>query len=92
MSDSKIKALSQVVEEFYKTGEAELPNFKTRLVTARQRLLELQKDTEMVLPHGVEQIPIKDIFCDYNVQRDLRDQHVLSICAKFDPRVVQPGS
>ena len=92
MSDSKIKSLNQVVEEFYKAGEAEIPNFQTRLKTARERLKELEKDTEMVLPHGVEQIPIPDIFCDYNVQRDLRDMHVLRICEKFDPRVVQPGS
>ena len=92
MSNDKIKPLSQVVEEFYKTGESEIPNFQTRLRTARQRLEELQKDSEMVLPRGVEQIPIQDIFCDYNIQRDLRDPHVLRICERFDPRVVQPGS
>jgi hypothetical protein len=92
MSNDKIKPLSQVVEEFYKTGESEIPNFQTRLKTARQRLEELQKDPEMVLPRGVEQISIQDIFCDYNIQRDLRDMHVLRICEKFDPRVVQPGS
>jgi len=92
MTNNKIKALNQVVDEFYKTGEAEIPNFQTRLKTARQRLETLKKDPEMVLPRGVEQIPIQDIFCDYNIQRDLRDPHVLRICEKFDPRVVQPGS
>ena len=93
MSTDKIKALSQVVEEFHKAGESgDIPNFKTRLKEARARWQNLQKDTEMVLPRGVEQVPLDRIYCDYNIQRDLRDTHVLRICEKFDPRVVQPGS
>ena len=37
MSDDKVKTLNQVVEEFYKDGEEEVANFKTRLATARDR-------------------------------------------------------
>ena len=92
MSTDKIKALSQVVEEFHKTGETDIPNFKTRLKDARARWQALQQDPEMSLPRGVEQILLQNVFCDYNIQRDLRDAHVLRICEKFDPRVVQPGS
>lgn len=89
---NKIKALSQVVEEFYRTGEEEIPNFKTRLTAARARWAQLQQDAEMRLPRGSEMVTITRILCDYNIQRDLRDIHVLRICEKFDPRVVQPGS
>ena len=93
MSQDKIKTLNQVVEEFYKSGEDEVANFKTRLATARDRLLELQKDPEMQLPQGVHLVEISDVVCfNYSVQRDLRDSHVLRICEKFDPRVVKPVS
>jgi len=93
MSKDKIKTLNQVVEEFYKSGEDEVANFKTRLATARDRLLELQKNPEMQLPQGVQLVEISDVVCfNYSVQRDLRDSHVLRICEKFDPRVVRPAS
>ena len=93
MSKDKIKTLNQVVEEFYKSGEDEVANFKTRLATARDRLLELQKNPEMQLPQGVQLVEISDVVCfNYSVQRDLRDSHVLRICEKFDPRVVRPVS
>ena len=49
----KVKTLNQVVEEFYKDGEDEVANFKTRLATARDRLKDLQKDPEMILPQGI---------------------------------------
>ena len=93
MSQDKIKTLNQVVEEFYKSGEEEVSNFKTRLADARDRLKKLLEDPEMKLPHGVSLIEIDDIVCfNYSVQRDLRDSHVLRICEKFDPRVVRPAS
>ena len=88
MQDNKIKTLSQVVEEFYRDGEEELPNFKTRLATARDKL-----DPNKKLPEGINKITIDDNLCfNYSVQRDLRPSHVLRICEKFDPRVVRPAS
>ena len=33
MTDNKVKTLNQVVEEFYKDGEEEVANFKTRIQT-----------------------------------------------------------
>jgi hypothetical protein len=93
MSQDKIKTLHQVVEEFYKDGEEEVANFKTRLATARDRLKELQKDPEMILPQGITQVEINDDLCfNYSVQRDLRPSHVVRICERFDPRVVRPAS
>ena len=93
MSDDKVKTLNQVVEEFYRDGEEEVANFKTRLATARDRLKELQKDPEMILPQGISQVEINDDLCfNYSVQRDLRPSHVVRICEKFDPRVVRPAS
>ena len=93
MSDDKVKTLNQVVEEFYRDGEEEVANFKTRLATARDRLKELQKDPEMILPQGISQVEINDDLCfNYSVQRDLRPSHVIRICEKFDPRVVRPAS
>ena len=93
MSQDKIKTLHQVVEEFYKDGEEEVANFKTRLATARDRLKELQKDPEMLLPQGISQVEINDDLCfNYSVQRDLRPSHVVRICERFDPRVVRPAS
>jgi len=35
MTDSKVKTLNQVVAEFYKDGEDEVANFKTRIQTAK---------------------------------------------------------
>jgi hypothetical protein len=91
--ENKVKTLNQVVEEFYKDGEDEVANFKTRLETARDRLKELQKDPEMILPQGISQVEINDDLCfNYSVQRDLRPSHVVRICEKFDPRVVRPAS
>jgi hypothetical protein len=88
MQENKIKTLSQVVEEFYREGEEELPNFKTRLATALDRL-----DPNKKLPEGISKITIDDNLCfNYSVQRDLRPSHVLRICEKFDPRVVRPAS
>ncbi len=93
MEGNKVKTLGQVVEEFYKDGEEELPNFKTRIASARDRLAQLRLDAEMQLPQGVGQIEINDDLCfNYSVQRDLRPSHVLRICEKFDPRVVRPAS
>ena len=93
MEDNKVKTLGQVVEEFHKDGEEELPNFKTRLASARDRLAQLRLDAEMQLPQGVGQIEINDDLCfNYSVQRYLRPSHVLRICEKFDPRVVRPAS
>jgi hypothetical protein len=93
MQDNKVKTLGQVVEEFHREGEEELPNFKTRLASAQDRLAQLRLDAEMQLPQGVVQIEINDILCfNYSVQRDLRPSHVLRICEKFDPRVVRPAS
>jgi hypothetical protein len=93
MSNDKVKTLNQVVEEFYKDGEDEVANFKTRLETARDRLKELQKDAEMQLPQGISLVKIDDSICfNYSVQRDLRAAHVVRICEKFDPRVVRPAS
>jgi len=89
----KVKTLNQVVEEFYKDGEDEVANFKTRLATARDRLKDLQKDPEMILPQGISLVEINDDLCfNYSVQRDLRPSHVVRICEKFDPRVVRPAS
>jgi hypothetical protein len=93
MSQDKIKTLPQVVEEFYKSGEEEVSNFKTRLADARDRLKSLLEDPEMRLPQGITLVEIDEIVCfNYSVQRDLRDSHVLRICEKFDPRVVRPAS
>ena len=89
----KVKTLNQVAEEFYKDGEDEVANFKTRLATARDRLKDLQKDPEMILPQGISLVEINDDLCfNYSVQRDLRPSHVVRICEKFDPRVVRPAS
>ena len=93
MTDNKVKTLNQVVEEFYKEGEEEVANFKTRIQTAKDRLKDLQKDAEMKLPQGITQVEINDNLCfNYSVQRDLRPSHVVRICEKFDPRVVRPAS
>ena len=93
MIDSKVKTLNQVVAEFYKDGEDEVANFKTRIQTAKDRLKELQTDQQMVLPQGITQVEINDDLCfNYSVQRDLRPSHVVRICEKFDPRVVRPAS
>ena len=91
--DNKIKTLHEVVEEFYRDGEEEVANFRTRIQTARDRLADIQKDPEMILPQGITQVPINDDLCfNYSVQRDLRPSHVVRICEKFDPRVVRPAS
>jgi len=91
--NDKVKTLNQVVEEFYRDGEEEVANFKSRLKSARQRLMDLQKDPEMILPKGISQVEITDDLCfNYSVQRDLRPSHVVRICEKFDPRVVRPAS
>ena len=41
MNEKTVKTLRQVVEEFYKDGEEEVANFKTRIQTAIDRLKEL---------------------------------------------------
>ena len=93
MTDNKVKTLNQVVAEFYKDGEDEVANFKTRIQTAKDRLQDLQKDQQMILPQGITQVEINDDLCfNYSVQRDLRPSHVVRICEKFDPRVVRPAS
>ncbi len=53
MTDNKVKTLNQVVEEFYKDGEEEVANFKTRIQTAKDRLKDLQQDQQMLLPQGI---------------------------------------
>jgi hypothetical protein len=93
MTDNKVKTLNQVVAEFHKDGEDEVANFKTRIQTAKDRLQDLQKDQQMILPQGITQVEINDDLCfNYSVQRDLRPSHVVRICEKFDPRVVRPAS
>ena len=93
MLTKTVKTLREVVDEFYKEGEEEVANFKTRIQTAKDRLKDLQKDAEMQLPQGITQVEINDDLCfNYSVQRDLRPSHVVRICEKFDPRVVRPAS
>ena len=60
MNEKTVKTLRQVVEEFYKDGEDEVANFKTRIQTAKDRLKELQKDSENQLPQGITQVDIDD--------------------------------
>ena len=41
MLTKTVKTLREVVDEFYKEGEEEVANFKTRIQTAKDRLEDL---------------------------------------------------
>jgi hypothetical protein len=60
-TESKVKILAQVVEEFYIDGEREIPHFKKRLQAALERWEELKKNPEMKLPEGLNPTSISDV-------------------------------
>jgi len=61
LQNSKVKTLSQVIEEFYVDGEREIPHFKKRLQSALERWEELKKNTEMKLPAGLNPTSILNL-------------------------------
>ena len=61
IQNSKVKTLSQVIEEFYVDGEREIPHFKKRLQSALERWEELKKNPEMKLPAGLNPTSILNL-------------------------------
>lgn len=59
--NSKVKTLSQVIEEFYVDGEREIPHFKKRLQAALDKWEEKKKNPEMKLPLGLNPTSISNL-------------------------------
>jgi hypothetical protein len=60
-TQTKVKTLAQVVEEFYIDGEREIPHFRKRLQAALERWEGLKKNPEMKLPEGLNPTSISDL-------------------------------
>lgn len=87
-------AVQRLVRKFTEVAAETITHMKAHglvtekeLDTWRQRAQSLGHN----FPHST-MVDIKDLWIDYEVQRDVIYKHVLNIMKKWDPRICSPGS
>lgn len=65
------------LQERYGLTDKELEKHRARI-----------KSSGFHFPRGLDTLPVKKLWIDYEVQRDVIVKHVLNIIRKFDPRIV----
>ena len=85
------KRLREKATDVAKRVLAELVEEGMLTTTKLKQFQHAAKHSQYKFPRS-EMVPVKDLWIDYEVQRDVILHHILNILARFDPRLCGPAS